>query len=135
MYPKVVGHNKDHHIKVEIGLNQIEMVIAFVILGVCAVVVIFSFGGIASQGAVAACKADATTVETAVREFNAEVGGTSTIVTPALLTSTPSHLLKSFPSSPNYAISIVSGVVMIAAPKTSTPVAYGTASACARAGA
>jgi hypothetical protein len=89
---------------------------------------------IAKQSAVVACESDATEVETAIQEYSAVNGVASTVVTPTLLTSGPSPDLVSFPSSPDYTISIVSGVVMIAAPKTSAPVAYGTSGACAKAG-
>jgi hypothetical protein len=90
--------------------------------------------GIPTAGAIAACQADASTVEDAVRTYETLHGGPSASVTPADLTSGPSPLLQAFPSSPDYAISIVSGVVMIAAPKTAAPVAYGAAGACAKAG-
>jgi Tfp pilus assembly protein PilE len=93
-----------------------------------------NIGAIARQSAVVACESDATEVETAIQEYSAVNGVASSVVTPTLLTSGPSPDLVSFPSSPDYTISIVSGVVMIAAPKTSAPVAYGTSGACAKAG-
>jgi hypothetical protein len=93
-----------------------------------------NIGAIAKQSAVVACESDATEVETAIQEYSAVNGVASTVVTPTLLTSGPSPDLVTFPSSPDYTISIVSGVVMIAAPKTSAPVAYGTSGACANAG-
>jgi Tfp pilus assembly protein PilE len=134
MYRMGRGHGSSQQIRIEVGLNLSELLIVIVVLGICAVAVILSLGGVTSRGAVAACNADAAMVETAVGEFNAEIGSTSTLVTPALLTSAPSPYLKSFPSSPSYTISIVSGVVMVAAPKSSAPVAFGTANACANAG-
>ena len=93
-----------------------------------------NIGAIARQSAVVACESDATEVETAIQEYSAVNGVASSVVTPTLLTSGPSPDLVSFPSSPDYTISIVSGVVMIAAPKPSAPVAYGTSGACAKAG-
>ena len=93
-----------------------------------------NIGAIAKQSAVVACESDATEVETAIQEYSAVNGVASTVVTPTLLTSGPSPDLVTFPSSPDYTISIVSGVVMIAAPTTSAPVAYGTSGACANAG-
>jgi hypothetical protein len=93
-----------------------------------------NIGAIARQSAVVACESDATEVETAIQEYSAVNGVAPSVVTPALLTSGPSPDLVSFPSSPDYTISIVSGVVMIAAPRTSAPVAYGTSGACAKAG-
>jgi Tfp pilus assembly protein PilE len=128
------GDNKNQQLTLELGLNLRELGVVAVILGVTAMIVILSLGGVVSQSAVAACQANATAVESAVGEFNAETGGTSTEVTSALLTSAPKPFLSSFPSSPDYKISIVSGVVMIAAPPTSTPVPYGSVDACAHAG-
>ena len=93
-----------------------------------------NIGAIARQSAVVACESDATEVETAIQEYSAVNGVASSVVTPTLLTSGPSPDLVSFPSSPDYTISIVSGVVMIAAPTTSAPVPYGTSGACAKAG-
>ena len=144
------------------GFNLIGLLLVVVILGISAAVMVSSFGGttpettpgattettpgattetttgnigaIARQSAVVACESDATEVETAIQEYSAVNGVASTVVTPTLLTSGPSPDLVTFPSSPDYTISIVSGVVMIAAPKTSAPVAYGTSGACANAG-
>jgi hypothetical protein len=93
-----------------------------------------NIGAIAEEATVAACESDAAEVETAIQEYTTVNGVASTAVTPALLTSGPSPDLVSFPSSPDYTISIVSGVVMVAAPKTSVPVAYDTPGACAKAG-
>lgn len=90
-------------------------------------------GGIAQQSAVAACDSDAAQVESAIQEYSTVHGVASSAVTPELLTSGPSPYLVSFPSSPDFTISIVSGVVMVAAPPTSAPVAY-TSAACAKAG-
>jgi type II secretory pathway pseudopilin PulG len=128
------SHGKNHLIKLELGFNLKELVVVIVILATSAAIVIFSLGGITTRGAVAACNTNATTVATALGEFNAVTGGDSKIVTPALLTSDPTPVLASFPSSPDYAISIVAGQVMVAAPKSSAPVPYGTAGACDNAG-
>jgi hypothetical protein len=139
------------------GFNLIGLLLVVVILGISAAVAVSSLGrttagrtpgttaattagttagnigAIATQSAVVACESDAAAVETAIQEYSVVHGVASAVVTPALLTSGPSPALRSFPSSPNYTISIVSGVVMIAAPKTSAPVAYGTSGACAKA--
>jgi len=140
------------------GFNLIGLLFVVVILGISAAVAVSSLGGstavkpsgptagattettagnigaIAKQSTVVACESDAIEVETAVQEYSAVHGVATTVVTPALLASGPSPDLVSFPSSPDYTISIVSGVVLIAAPKTSAPVAYGTSGACAKAG-
>jgi len=90
--------------------------------------------GIPSESAIAACKADAQTVAAAVQDYATLHGVSPSAVTPAVLTSGPSPFLQSFPSNPDYAISIASGVVMVAAPKSAAAVPYGRATACTRAG-
>ncbi len=90
--------------------------------------------GIPSEAAAEACQADAQTVAAAVQDYEALHGGSASAVTPAALTAGSTPFLQSFPSSPDYSLSIVNGVVMIAAPKTATAVPYNTAGACARAG-
>jgi hypothetical protein len=133
MYGMEKTHGRSPLIKLELGLNLKELAVVFVILGTVGAIVLFSVGEVTTKASVAACYANAATVATALGEFNA-AGGNPEIVTPTLLTSAPTPLLASFPSSPDYAISIVNGQVMIAAPKSSTPVPYRTAGACDRAG-
>jgi general secretion pathway protein G len=114
-----------------------ELLIVIVVLGLLAGIVIFSLTGVSSSAAVAACHTDATSVENAVNDYNAQnPGGTATA---GLLTNTPPvpgavTYLHSMPSSPDYSITIVNGSVMIAAPSTATPVAYGTGDPCSSAG-
>ena len=121
----------------EQGFTLVELLIVVVVLGVLAGIVVFALGGVSAQAAVAACNADATSVETAVTAYNTE--NPSGTATAALLTNTPPvagavTYLHAMPSSPDYAITLVNGVVMIAAPASATPVAYGTAGACSGAG-
>ena len=119
------------------GFTLVELLIVIVVLGVLAGIVVFALGGFTAQAAVAACNSDASTVETAVTAYNTEnPPGTATA---ALLTNTPPvagavTYLHSWPSSPDYSITLVNGVVMIAAPASATPVAYGTSGACSGAG-
>ena len=146
----MVGKRGSKGIGVGFGFNLIGLLLVVVVLGVSAAVAVSSFagttpgttagttagtvGGAVNQSAVAACESDAAAVETAMQDYSTLHDVASAVVTPALLTSGPSPFLVSFPSSSDYTISIVSGVVMIAAPKTSAPVAYGTSGACAKAG-
>jgi general secretion pathway protein G len=114
-----------------------ELLIVIVVLGLLAGIVIFSLTGVSSSAAVAACHTDATSVENAVNDYNAQnPGGTATA---GLLTNTPPvpgavTYLHSMPSSPDYSITIINGSVMIAAPSNATPVAYGTGDPCSNAG-
>ncbi len=90
-------------------------------------------GGIPSQAAVAACQADASTVENAVVDYSAAHGIPATAVTVALLTSGPSPYLSSIPTSPDFRISIISGAVAVAAPPSAPAVPYLAAGACSKA--
>jgi general secretion pathway protein G len=117
----------------EAGFTLMELLIVIVVLGVIAGIVVFALSGVSAQAAVAACKSDASSVESAVSDYNAETGGQPTVTAALLTTGNPTYL-HSMPSSPDYSITIVSGQVMIAAPSTATPVAYGTPNACANAG-
>ncbi len=111
-----------------------ELLIVIVVLGVLAGIVVFALSGVSAQAEVAACTSDAASVEHAVSDYNAETGGTPTVTATLLTTGNPTYL-RSMPSSPDYAITVVGGQVMIAAPSTATPVPYGTPNACANAGA
>lgn len=99
------------------------------IVGTLGAIVIFASGGITSQTEIAECAADAATVQHAIGAYNSETGGAPP-VTAALLTSGESPILKSFPASPSFSITLVSGVEMIAAPSSVEPAAYGTAGVC-----
>ena len=114
----------------EVGLTLIELLIVIVVLGILASVVLFALGGVSSSAEIASCEANATKVATAVQEYRVETGGVPQ-VTAQLLTSGPTPFLQSFPEpTSSYVISIVNGVVEIAAPAGHAPVPYGTAGAC-----
>ena len=115
------------------GFTLVELLIVITVLGVLAAIVVFAIGGLTAKSAVAACNADATTVDTAVQAYEAQTGGTPP-VTPQILTSATNPYLQSFPTSPYFAITLDSGNVMIAAPIGATPVKYGAPNACASAG-
>ncbi len=149
-------------INVRVGCGLIGILVVVVILGIAAALTVSSLGGnpagtiigsagrgasgtanggtrataagIPAQAAITACEADAATVKTAVADYSAANGVSPSVVTVASLTSGPSPYFRSYPSSPDFTISIVSGVVMIAAPSKASPVPFGTAGACAKAG-
>jgi Tfp pilus assembly protein PilE len=117
-----------------------ELLIVIVVLGILAGIVIFALGSTSAQAAQAACNADAHTVETAVEAYNvenAQSDASSNVTQTALVTGDAKGItyLHSWPNSPDYTISIANGMVMIAAPSSATPVAYGTSGACSQAGA
>ena len=63
----------------ELGFTLIELLIVIVVLGILAAIVIFSLSGVTANSAVAACKSDAKTVETAVSAYQAENPATALI--------------------------------------------------------
>src|SRR3954462_6486583 len=55
----------------EAGFTLIELLIVIVILGVLAAIVVFSVRGITDRGATAACKANVSSINTAVEAYYA----------------------------------------------------------------
>ena len=106
-----------------------ELLIVIVVLGILSAIVVFALSGVASAGAAAACNTDAATVNLAVEAYDTQTGyvaGSTTVAAPTASNLISIGYLKSFPSSTYYTITIASGVVMVAAPPSATPVAYGT---------
>ncbi len=118
----------------DLGFTLIELMVVVLIVGILLGVAIPTFIRARSNAVLASCKADTRTVTQAVAMYNLDTAGTP-VVTADLLTSGPVPYLQAIPSKiPSYAITIVGGVVMVAAPSTATPVAADSASVCGNAG-
>jgi prepilin-type N-terminal cleavage/methylation domain-containing protein len=121
----------------ELGFTLIELLIVIVVLGILSAVTVFTLSGTAAQSAVAACNADAKTVDVAVAAYDAQTGysGSGTVPpapTAALLVPT---YLQTFPASGLYTIGLTStGAVTVAAPPSATPVLYDTNDTCGNLG-
>lgn len=121
----------------ESGFTLIELLIVIVVLGILAGVVIFALGGVTGQSAIAACKADGSTVNTAIAAWNtnnpsvpATVGVTGSAG--GLLGNTlGGPYLQSWPSNgTHYAYTMVSGALWIAVPAGGTAAAYAGPASC-----
>ncbi len=70
----------------EKGFTLVELLVVIVILGILAAVVVFAVGGTTENAQKSACKAERSTVESAVEAFNARLGryptGAAELVTP-----------------------------------------------------
>jgi len=114
------------------GVKVAKRISAGVVVAGLAVVILLNLGGVTGKSAVAACNADATTVQAAVAAF--QTINPNVPVTPTALTSTASGgpFLNSWPSNrAHYVISLNSaGVVMVSASSKATAVPFGTRHAC-----
>ncbi len=102
----------------EEGFTLIELLIVIVILGILAAIVVFAVGGTGQNAAVAACKADAKSLETALEAYKAQSGsgtfppspaandakdpGWSALLGSGGATNTP--YLRSVPSAAHYTL-------------------------------
>jgi prepilin-type N-terminal cleavage/methylation domain-containing protein len=68
----------------ERGFTLIELLIVIVILGILAGIVLFAVGGVTDRGAVAACKNDFKTIQTAVEAYRAKKGEPPPDLVPSL---------------------------------------------------
>jgi general secretion pathway protein G len=118
----------------ERGFTLIEILIVVVVLGILAAVVIFALGGITSKTVVAACRADGSTVASAISVFNNENEGT-TVTIGDLTTGSAAGFggpyISSWPSNgTHYAFGISAGTLIVESPwpiasSATTPSAVG----------
>lgn len=108
---------------------------ALVIVAVLAVVMLLSLSGVNRKSAVAACNAEASTVEAAVAAF--QTLNPNLPVTPKSLMSAThgGPFLKSWPDNrAHYVISLrAAGVVVVSTPSKPAAAPYGTAHPCSSA--
>ena len=126
------------------GITLIELLIVIVVLGILAAVVVFALGGVTGSSVVAACNADAKTVQTALAAYEAQSGtlpanvtAISTVGVAAGATVLVPSYLQTWPENTgsNYAISIVAGgTVDVTLGGTWTGAAYAGGTAAAYSG-
>jgi general secretion pathway protein G len=108
------------------GFSLIELLIVIVVLGILSAVVVFSLGGVATNSRQADCKADGTSMNTAVNAYKAANGSgptTSTQLVTAYLASWPS-------TSNGYTFSLTSAGTLAIAIGTAGAGAWAGSSSC-----
>ncbi len=111
------------------GFTLIELLIVIAVLGIIAAVVVFALSGTSASAAVAACNADAKTVQTAAAAYTAQNG-----TAPTQQSQLVGGYLRSWPTSSYYTIALSgTGDVLVTAPSSGSPVSYST-TACNGAG-
>jgi general secretion pathway protein G len=99
------------------GFTLIELLIVIVVLGILAAVVVFSLGGVAGTSAVAACKADGSSITTAIAAYSAQNGGALPASTTDLVG--PNAFLATWPSNIThyqFAIATTGGALLVGTP-------------------
>ncbi len=132
--PVTCGGGRHVRARPDEGFTLIEMLIVIVVLGVLAAMVVFDLGGVTTSATQSACRADVTTVETAISSYNAETGGRP-IVTEASLTQGPSPYLQSWPANSGYSLTITGGLLYVQTASDAAPVLASSSGACNTAGA
>jgi len=102
------------------GFTLIELLIVIVVLGILAAVVVFSLGGVAGTSAVAACKADGASIDTALAAYAASNAGGFPTSTTQLVGA--NAYLATWPSNTShyiFALASTGGLVYVA--PTGTP--------------
>ncbi len=120
------------------GFTLIELLIVIIILAILAAIVVFAVGNTSTSAAIASCKSDAKSVETAIEAYKAQHPGTQTADglhgypaggdwTELTTTGDPQGgpWLKGEPSTKDYQIEFnTSGQVWVAAPGTGVDTSY-----------
>ena len=103
--------------EMEGGFTLIELLIVIVVLGILAAVVVFALGGVTGKSTIAACKADGTTITTAIAAFDAQ-NPSATVTAADLLAPSSAGFsgpyLQSWPTNtPHYAFTVQAGQLLI----------------------
>jgi prepilin-type N-terminal cleavage/methylation domain-containing protein len=118
------------------GFTLVELLVVIVILGVLSAIVVFAVGNISNSAASTSCKTDVRTVASGLEVWHAQTGSYPSLGTTgqAEMTTNPGAVLRSWPNSPKYTITLdatVPGQINVASPGGSaTPVVSGQPSPC-----
>ncbi len=109
----------EHKRRPNAGFTLVELLVVIVILGVLAAVVVFAVGGASSNATASACRSNVSAVENALEVFHAQNARYPSpgAAGQAELTSGTSPLLRSWPTSGDYTITldpVVAGQVNVA---------------------
>ena len=93
------------------GFTLIELLIVIIILGILAAIVVFAVGTTRKDSVTSACKTDFKSIELSAEAVNTKTGSYG--VTADLTDSTKGGLLKTFPSSAEYAFTYAAGKITV----------------------